>query len=112
MVITRGNWRESRMKVLEGIMIYESPFIPFFPPFHIIYHGFFVNRLLKNTQKDIKITHLDSPLIPIINTSVPNGKMYINSFKGIELFRKIWLSTNSPLLYYQRFCKANCCYFW
>lgn len=70
-IITRGNWKNSKTRTLDGIKIHELPFIPFFPPFHIIYHGFFVNQLLKQLQKDIDIVHLHSPLIPIINTDLP-----------------------------------------
>lgn len=70
-VITRGNWKGVKTRVFEGIRIYEAPFIPFPPPFHILFHGYFVNRLLKKLQKDIDIIHLHSPLVPIVNTDVP-----------------------------------------
>ncbi|MCL5439034.1 MAG: glycosyltransferase family 4 protein [Patescibacteria group bacterium] len=70
-VFTRGNWRGGRTRMLDGITIHELPFIAFFPPFHILYHGFFINRLLKRSQKDFDLIHLHSPLIPVVNSDLP-----------------------------------------
>lgn len=70
-IITRGSWMRTKIRTFEGIKIYELPFIPFFPPFHILYHGLFVNRLLKQLQNDIDIIHLHSPLVPLITVNLP-----------------------------------------
>ena len=105
-VITRGNWKGSKIRLIEGIKVYELPFIPFFPPFHIIFHGYFVNKLLKELSKDFDIIHLHSPLIPVIDTDLPVITMVHSTWNfeaktfnkivdwyslAVKLFRKIFI---------------------
>lgn len=94
-VITRGSWIRKKVRKFEGITVYEMPFIPFFPPFHILYHGYFVNNLISKIQKDFDILHLHSPLIPIISADIPNVIMVHSTWHAEAIaFEKVtdWYS--------------------
>jgi glycosyltransferase involved in cell wall biosynthesis len=70
-VLTRGNIFFELRSVVDGINVIRLPFISFPPPFHLIYHGYFINKKLKQIQKDYDLIHLHSPLVPEIKSSLP-----------------------------------------
>lgn len=70
-VLTRGKYFHEEKRNFDGVDVIELPFIPFPPPFHLIYHGFFVNRKLKKMLSDFDILHLHTPLVPKIAARLP-----------------------------------------
>jgi len=70
-VLTRGKFfRETKIRI-EGINVIELPFIAFPPPLHLVYHGYFVNKKLREMQNDFDVIHLHTPLVPKITVSLP-----------------------------------------
>lgn len=70
-VITRGNWKGNKTRIVENVKVHALWFFPFLPPFHIRVHGFFVNKLLSKLEKELDVVHIQSPLVPIIKTTKP-----------------------------------------
>jgi glycosyltransferase involved in cell wall biosynthesis len=70
-VLTRGNFFNEKRRNLNGINVIELPFIAFPPPFHLIYHGYFLNRKINELKDHFDIFHLHTPLIPNIHTKMP-----------------------------------------
>lgn len=94
-IITRGSWRGNKTRSYKNIKVYKLPYLPFFPPFHILYHGFFVNKLLKKLRNKLDIIHLHSPLIPIIDVDLPKITTVHSTWHGEAItFKKIidWYS--------------------
>jgi len=69
-VITRGNLSKTQIDFIDNIRVIKAPFAPVYP-FHVHFHGFFVNRLFKSLEKDFDIVHIHTPLSPIVKTSLP-----------------------------------------
>ncbi|HVP93340.1 MAG TPA: glycosyltransferase family 4 protein, partial [Acidobacteriota bacterium] len=69
-VITRGSSRQIRKTVVDGIGIFEVPFIPVYP-FHLLVHGVFVQRVLESIWPKPTLVHLHTPVVPVIKTLIP-----------------------------------------
>ncbi len=69
-VITRASSLNYSLENIDGINLFNVPFLPIYP-FHISLHGFFVNKLLKSLEPQINIVHLHSPIPPPVKTSRP-----------------------------------------
>ena len=70
-VITRGSWRKTFNENVDNINVYRTRFLPTYP-FHIQPHGFFVNRLFKSMNSKFDIVHFHSPIIPLVQTTLPS----------------------------------------
>lgn len=86
-IITRGSLR-TYSEVFEGIKIIRVSFLPLYP-FHVHFHGYFVNRLFNVIEDEFDIVHIHTPLTPILKTSLPiittiHGSMVGNA-KDIEI---------------------------
>ncbi len=86
-VITRGSIK-TQNEVLEGINIIKVPFLPLYP-FHVQFHGYFVNRMFNSIKNEFDIVHIHTPLTPPLKTSLPiittiHGSMLGNA-KDIEI---------------------------
>lgn len=69
-VITRGSFSKTKEEDFEGIKLYKVPFTPIYP-FHVHFHGIFVNKLLKSIENKFDVIHVHSPLPPLVNSKVP-----------------------------------------
>lgn len=86
-IITRGSLK-TYSEVFEGIKIIKVSFLPLYP-FHVHFHGYFVNKLFKSIECEFDIVHVHTPLTPIIKTSLPlittiHGSMVGNA-KDMEI---------------------------
>lgn len=70
-VLTRGHHFHESRRTVDGINVIELPFISLPPPLHLIYHGYFINKILNKIKNDFDILHLHSPLVPKIKISLP-----------------------------------------
>lgn len=70
-IITRGGCNSTRKILLDGITIYYVTYIPLYP-FHIHIHGLFVNSLFKKIESNFDVIHYQSPLPPIVHTTLPS----------------------------------------
>lgn len=99
-VFTRGTLRRE-FELYENINIIRAPFLPIYP-FHVTFHGIFLNRILKTMENSFDIIHIHTPLVPSIKTSLPivstlHGSMVENS-KNIQL-TDVWSIFNKVLSY-------------
>jgi glycosyltransferase involved in cell wall biosynthesis len=69
-VITRARSMQTKIESTCGIKIFRVSYLPIYP-FHIWFHGLYVNRLLKSLESKLDIVHLHSPLPPPVKTSLP-----------------------------------------
>lgn len=69
-IITRGNLFKTRREFIDDICVIKPPFFPLYP-FHIQFHGLFLNRIFKKMGGEFDIVHIHSPLSPLISTSLP-----------------------------------------
>jgi glycosyltransferase involved in cell wall biosynthesis len=69
-IFTRGRGLKTEFETLDGIKVYRLPFLPI-PPFHVKFHGYFVNNLLKKMEKQFDLIHLHSPLVPYVKSGLP-----------------------------------------
>ncbi len=70
-VLTRGVCNENIIYTnFEGIDLWKIRFLPFYP-YHVKFHGYFLNKILSKYQKQFDIVHVHSPLIPAPRTSLP-----------------------------------------
>jgi len=69
-IITRGNLFKTRREFIDDICVIKPPFFPLYP-FHIQFHGLFLNRIFKKMEEEFDIVHIHSPLSPLISTSLP-----------------------------------------
>lgn len=69
-VITRGSPSKNEKEVVDEIEVFRASIFPLYP-FHTWIHGVFVNRLLKSIESRFALVHVHSPLIPVIETSLP-----------------------------------------
>ncbi|KAF5055561.1 Glycogen synthase [anaerobic digester metagenome] len=68
-VITRGGIKTENF-VYDGIKIYKVRFLPFYP-FHVQFHGIFLNNFLNRIGSEFDIVHIHSPLSPVVKTNIP-----------------------------------------
>lgn len=69
-VITRGNWHVSRIEKINSMTVWKASFIPIYP-FHVHFHGMFVNRLIRQLDSEFDILNVHTPLSPPPITSLP-----------------------------------------
>lgn len=69
-VITRGIHKVPHLERINGIDVYQTTFLPVYP-FHIPFHGIFVNKVFKAMESDFDIVHFQVPLPPFVKTSLP-----------------------------------------
>ena len=87
-IITRGNLFKTRREFIDDICVIKPPFFPLYP-FHIQFHGLFLNRIFKKMGEEFDIVHIHSPLSPLISTSLPviatiHTPMLIDTKKRID----------------------------
>ncbi|MEN6290703.1 MAG: glycosyltransferase family 4 protein [Methanobacterium sp.] len=68
-VITRGHLKKEQFS-FEGINVVKLPFLPIYP-FHILFHGIFLNRFLKQHKDEFDVLNVHVPLTPIPNVDLP-----------------------------------------
>ena len=69
-VITRGRPGRTTRDFVDGITVFRVTFFPLYP-FHILLHGLFVNKLIRQLESQLDIIHLHSPIVPPVETSLP-----------------------------------------
>jgi glycosyltransferase involved in cell wall biosynthesis len=69
-VLTRGSGKGPRFETIENINIYRIPYFPLYP-FHIKFHGIFVNKVFRSIEHDFDLVHIQLPVAPLINTPLP-----------------------------------------
>jgi glycosyltransferase involved in cell wall biosynthesis len=70
-VLTRGGYFQETKRSMDGIEIIELPFIAFPPPLHLIYHGLFLNEIIRNLESSYDVIHLHTPLVPKVRSFLP-----------------------------------------
>jgi glycosyltransferase involved in cell wall biosynthesis len=86
-VITRGGLT-TELDSFEGIRIIRAPSLPVYP-FHVHFHGFFVNRIIKANEGNFDIIHIHTPLSPTIDTSLPMVSTVHTSVKEDALYIEV-----------------------
>jgi glycosyltransferase involved in cell wall biosynthesis len=69
-VVTRGTANKTVRNNVDNIDVFWTTFFPIYP-FHLMVHGYFVNRIIKSLSSEITLLHLHSPLPPPIFTRIP-----------------------------------------
>jgi glycosyltransferase involved in cell wall biosynthesis len=69
-LITRGGLKHETQEVTDGITIHRIPFIPIYP-YHVHLHNIFMNRWLRQTESELDLLHLHSPLVKFPQTNLP-----------------------------------------
>lgn len=69
-LITRGSPRPTTRQEMDGITIWQPPFLPFYP-LHAHLHSLYVDRLLKDLKPELDLLHLHTPLVKAPRTSLP-----------------------------------------
>src|SRR3972149_2875368 len=69
-VITRGSWRGLTREDSCGGTVWRPPFLPLYP-FHVHFHGLFVNWLVRTLADEVDIFHVHSPLPPVLKMGCP-----------------------------------------
>lgn len=69
-IITRGQIGRMTKQVVDGITIWQPPFLPLYP-FHVHVHGLFVDKLVQTLANEVDLFHLHTPLPPLISTNRP-----------------------------------------
>ncbi|MHB8163130.1 MAG: glycosyltransferase family 4 protein [Methanoregula sp.] len=69
-VITRGSLPRTRIEVFESIQVIKVPFIPIYP-FHLTFHGFFLNGEFAKRENTFDLVHIHTPLCPVFHTKIP-----------------------------------------
>jgi glycosyltransferase involved in cell wall biosynthesis len=89
-VFARGSRKKTYYEEVDGISVYRVRYIPLYP-FHLQFHGIFVNRLFKSMESSFDLVHLHNSNIPVIHSSLPtivteHGTMqgYVNNYYGIK----------------------------
>jgi glycosyltransferase involved in cell wall biosynthesis len=90
-VFARGSRKKTYYEEVDGISVYRVRYIPLYP-FHLQFHGIFVNRLFKSMESSFDLVHLHNSNIPVIHSSLPtivteHGTMqgYVNNRKALDL---------------------------
>lgn len=68
-VITRGYWKKQHQSI-NGMEVFRVYHLPLYP-FHLQFHGFFVQKLLKSMERDLDIVHVHLPGVHHFYTSLP-----------------------------------------
>jgi len=68
-VITRGYWKKQCQSV-NGIKVFRTYYLPLYP-FHLQFHGIFVQKLLKSVEHGLDIVHVHLPCMHPFYTSLP-----------------------------------------
>lgn len=61
-IITRGQIGRMTKQVVDGITIWQPPFWPLYP-FHVHFHGLFVDKLVQKLANEVDLFHLHTPLV-------------------------------------------------
>ena len=69
-IITRGRLGRGSSECLDKIAIWRPTFAPLYP-FHVHFHGLFVNRLVARLEHQVDIFHVHTPLPPVVRTARP-----------------------------------------
>ncbi|MGI5892723.1 MAG: glycosyltransferase family 4 protein [Bacillota bacterium] len=70
-VLTRGSYREDVIYTdFEGIDLWKVRFSPLYP-YHVRFHGYFLNKVLSQYENKFDIVHLHNPLVPVPATTLP-----------------------------------------
>lgn len=70
-VLTRGSCRENITYTnFEGIDLWKVRFHPLYP-YHVKFHGYFLNKVLSQYENKFDIIHLHNPLVPVPTTILP-----------------------------------------
>jgi glycosyltransferase involved in cell wall biosynthesis len=69
-VVTRDGlgWRNEN---IGGLEVLAAPFLPLYP-FHVPFHGIFLNRLVDGLNRDFDVIHYHSPLVPVLRCPTPS----------------------------------------
>ena len=70
-VLTRGKHFTETKRNMDGITVIELPFIALIPPFHLMYHGYFLNKKIGELETSFDVIHLHTPLVPKIKSNIP-----------------------------------------
>lgn len=110
-IFTRGSWKKTYCEEIDGISVYRVRFAPVYP-FHLQFHGFFINKLIKAMESNFDVIHLHNPLIPVIRTSLPTIITELGTVKGgvahrealdlfslgLKIFAKLYISIEQKLV--------------
>lgn len=70
-VITRGSSHKNIVYTnFEGIDLWKIRFFPVYP-YHVKFHGYFLNKVLLEHSDKFDVLHLHNPLVPSPTTSLP-----------------------------------------
>jgi glycosyltransferase involved in cell wall biosynthesis len=70
-VLTRGSFFKGITATdLDGITVWKIRYLPIYP-FHVRFHGYFLNDILQKNEKKFDIIHFHSPLVPSLKTNLP-----------------------------------------
>lgn len=69
-IITRGSLKRTYSETREGITLWHSTFVPFYP-WHVHLHSLLVRQLITRMESSVDVFHVHSPLPPIIQTRRP-----------------------------------------
>jgi len=110
-VLTRGSWKGTTYEKIDQINVYRVRFAPTYP-FHLQFHGFFIDKLIRQIEPDFDVIHLHNPLVPLVHTSLPTiitehgtvkggiaHREILDLFSlGLKIFSKIYVSHEKKLL--------------
>jgi len=82
-IFTRGRGLKTKFETIDGIKVFRLPFLPI-PPFHVKFHGYFVNNILKRMEKQFDLIHLHSPLVPYVESKLPKA-LTLHSLWKVEI---------------------------
>jgi glycosyltransferase involved in cell wall biosynthesis len=69
-IITRGSLAQTVEEQIEGVAVWRPTFAPIYP-FHVHFHAYFVNRLIKEVEGNFDIINAHTPLPPAVKTRLP-----------------------------------------
>jgi L-malate glycosyltransferase len=71
-VLTRGSFLKGCIATnFDGITVWKIRYLPIYP-FHVRFHGYFLNDILLKNEKKFDIIHYHSPLVPSLKTNLPS----------------------------------------
>jgi len=69
-ILTRGSWRGAEHRVLHGITIHATPYIPLYPV-HAQLHSILARQFVSSGRPKFDILHVHLPLVGRVETSIP-----------------------------------------
>ena len=70
-VPTRGTFFKGlHTTELDDIPVWKIRYVPVYP-FHVRFHGYFLNTVIQKNEKNFDILHFHSPLVPTLKTRLP-----------------------------------------